>query len=116
MYIVQNIGDDLLLMVGYSVDRFSFAAFYNFILNRHGDLHEDVVFRLGLHHDIQLVNLERNLIPHAIDVRQFEVKACVRNRIEFTKTLDDRCFTSTNNEVAVKNGYYNQEYYDYECN
>src|SRR5699024_5849494 len=102
--IVLNIGDNLLLVVGQSVERFAFAAFYNFILNRHWNLHEDVVFRLGFHHDIQLVNLERNLISHTIDVRQFEVKACVRNRIEFTKTLDDRCFTSTNNEVAVKNG------------
>ena len=73
------------------------------------DLHKDVVFGLGFNHDVQLVNLQRNLVTNAVDIRQFEVETCVRDLVELTEALNDGSLSGTNNEVAIKNGHHNEK-------
>jgi hypothetical protein len=103
----QDIVDDglhLALGVGHGVDGFEYLERADGILDRNRDGDEDVVLGLGLHFEIDLLDLERDL-ELALDERQLEVQPGMADTVEFAEALNDRRIAGLHRERHASQNY-----------
>jgi hypothetical protein len=74
----------------------------HFVLDGDGDLHKDVVLRLGFHLHVELQHLHAHSPHHIFDERRFPVEPRPRNPREFAQALDDGNFGGLHGEEGAE--------------
>ena len=112
----QDVVDDRLhlsLEVGHGVDRFIDHARDDRVLDGDRDGDKDVVFRLGLHLQVNLLYAQRDF-EFGFGERQFEVQASAASAAELSKALDDGGVAGADREDGTGESDETEQNYDAE--
>ena len=109
---IEHIGFDLLDMILKLVVGIRLVAFDHAELHRDEQFHEDVVERLGLDLDQQLLHAQRHALHDALDIGQLEVQARLRGAHIFAEPLDDGAALLLHREIAAQNEREQEERHD----
>ena len=86
---VEDVRADLLLGVRQLVVRIGDVVLFDDVLDRDGNGDEDIVLRLRLDVDLELLNSQRDRPARRLDERHLRVQSRLRDLLELAEPLDD---------------------------
>src|SRR5699024_3771081 len=86
---VEDVRADLLLGVRQLVVRIGYVVLFDDVLDGDGNRDEDVVLRLRLDVDLELLNSQRDRSARRLDERHLRVQSRLRDLLELAEPLDD---------------------------
>ena len=88
----------------------------HFVLDRDGDLDEDVVLRFRFHFHVELLDLHAHALDDRFDVRRFPIESGAGDAREFAEALNDGDLGSLDGEEGTEDHAQNENHNDYEEN